>query len=63
MWLCATRGLAQPVADPTVPDEPAGVEPVALIAQADDGEAVADARDFDPGHQPRRALRNGGQTR
>lgn len=34
MWLCATCGLAQLVADPTVPDEPRGVEPAALVEQA-----------------------------
>jgi C-methyltransferase C-terminal domain/Putative zinc binding domain len=36
MWLCASCGLAQLVADPTVPDEPRGAEPAALIAQAAD---------------------------
>jgi hypothetical protein len=34
MWLCARCGLAQLVADPTVPEEPKGVEPAALVAQA-----------------------------
>ena len=34
MWLCAACGLAQLVADPTVPEEPRGAEPAALIAQA-----------------------------
>jgi hypothetical protein len=34
MWLCARCGLAQLLADPTVPEEPKGVEPAALIAQA-----------------------------
>ncbi len=38
MWLCSSCGLAQLVADPTVPDEPRGTEPAALVAQA--GEAV-----------------------
>lgn len=34
MWLCAQCGLAQLIADSTVPEEPKGVEPAALIAQA-----------------------------
>jgi len=36
MWLCSSCGLAQLVADSTVPEEPKGTEPVALIAQAGD---------------------------
>ena len=36
MWLCATCGLAQLAADPTVPEEPRGAEPAALVAQARD---------------------------
>ena len=36
MWLCSSCGLAQLVADPTVPDEPRGAEPAALVAQAAD---------------------------
>lgn len=36
MWLCADCGLAQLVEDPTTPDEPRGVEPAALVAQAVD---------------------------
>ncbi|AHI01785.1 class I SAM-dependent methyltransferase [Kutzneria viridogrisea] len=36
MWLCADCGLAQLVEDPTTPDEPRGVEPAALVAQAED---------------------------
>src|ERR1700726_4127523 len=36
MWLCSSCGLAQLVADPTVPEEPRGTEPAALIAQAAD---------------------------
>lgn len=35
MWLCAACGLAQLVADPTVPEEPRGAEPAALVAQAE----------------------------
>jgi len=34
MWLCSACGLAQLVADPTVPEEPRGAEPAALVAQA-----------------------------
>jgi C-methyltransferase C-terminal domain/Putative zinc binding domain len=36
MWLCSSCGLAQLVADPTVPEEPRGTEPAALVAQAAD---------------------------
>jgi SAM-dependent methyltransferase len=36
MWLCAACGLAQLLADPTVPEEPRGAEPAALVAQAAD---------------------------
>ena len=36
MWLCGSCGLAQLMTDPTVPEEPKGTEPAALIAQADD---------------------------
>jgi C-methyltransferase-like protein/putative zinc binding protein/methyltransferase family protein len=39
MWLCSSCGLAQLMADPTVPEEPRGTEPAALVAQA--AEAVA----------------------
>jgi C-methyltransferase C-terminal domain/Putative zinc binding domain/Methyltransferase domain len=39
MWLCSSCGLAQLLADPTVPEEPRGAEPAALVAQA--AEAVA----------------------
>ena len=34
MWLCSSCGLAQLVADPTVPAEPRGAEPAALVTQA-----------------------------
>jgi len=37
--LCSSCGLAQLLADPTVPDEPRGVEPAALVAQATDAAA------------------------
>jgi C-methyltransferase C-terminal domain/Putative zinc binding domain len=36
MWLCSGCGLAQLAADPTVPEEPRGAEPAALVAQAAD---------------------------
>ncbi|SDN56534.1 class I SAM-dependent methyltransferase [Allokutzneria albata] len=36
MWLCAGCGLAQLLSDPTVPEEPRGAEPAALVAQARD---------------------------
>lgn len=44
MWLCSSCGLAQLVTDPTVPEEPRGIEPAALVAQAADAaERVAEA--------------------
>ena len=36
MWLCRSCGLAQLLADPTVPEEPKGSESAALVAQAED---------------------------
>jgi hypothetical protein len=36
MWLCASCGLAQLLYDPTIPEEPKGAEPAALVAQAQD---------------------------
>jgi hypothetical protein len=36
MWLCSRCGLAQLLDDPTVPEEPKGSEPAALVAQAAD---------------------------
>jgi hypothetical protein len=36
MWLCSACGLAQLAVDPTVPAEPRGAEPAALVAQAAD---------------------------
>jgi hypothetical protein len=36
MWLCSTCGLAQLAADTTVPAEPRGAEPAALMRQAED---------------------------
>ena len=44
MWLCSSCGLAQLLADLTVPEEPRGTEPTALVAQAADAvERVAAA--------------------
>src|ERR1700745_645199 len=44
MWLCSSCGLAQLLADPTIPEEPRGPEPAALVAQAADAVArVAEA--------------------
>jgi SAM-dependent methyltransferase len=44
MWLCSSCGLAQLLADPTIPEEPRGTEPTALVAQAADAVArVAEA--------------------
>jgi C-methyltransferase C-terminal domain/Putative zinc binding domain len=36
MWLCGHCGLAQLLEDPTVPEEPRGAEPAALVEQAAD---------------------------
>src|SRR5262249_16605710 len=36
MWLCSRCGLAQLLDDPTVPEEPRGAEPAALVEQAAD---------------------------
>jgi hypothetical protein len=36
MWLCSSCGLAQLLTDPTVPEEPRGAEPAALVAQAEE---------------------------
>lgn len=36
MWLCTACGLAQLLVDPTVPEEPRGAEPAALVEQAAD---------------------------
>jgi len=39
MWLCSSCALAQLLTDPTVPEEPKGTEPAALVAQAADAVA------------------------
>jgi SAM-dependent methyltransferase len=50
MWLCAACGLAQLLADPTVPEEARGAEPAALVAQAADAvNRVATAGLLKPG--------------
>ena len=46
MWLCSSCGLAQLLADPTVPEEPRGTEPAALVAQAADAVAQVAAAGF-----------------
>ena len=52
MWLCSSCGLAQLVADPTVPEEPRGTEPAALVAQAVDAvDRVARAGLLADGHR------------
>ncbi|HEX6522209.1 MAG TPA: methyltransferase domain-containing protein [Streptosporangiaceae bacterium] len=50
MWLCSACGLAQLLEDPTVPEEPKGAEPVALVEQAEDAvRRVAAAGMLPPG--------------
>lgn len=50
MWLCARCGLAQLLDDPTVPEEPKGTEPAALVKQAADAvNRVATAGLLTPG--------------
>ena len=36
MWLCSSCGLAQLLGEPTMAEEPRGIEPAALVAQAAD---------------------------
>jgi hypothetical protein len=50
MWLCSSCGLAQLLADPTVPEEPRGAEPAALVAQAADAVARVAQAGLLPGH-------------
>src|SRR5690242_1592790 len=50
MWLCSSCGLAQLLADPTVPEEPRGTEPAALVAQAADAVERVSAAGFLPAH-------------
>jgi len=51
MWLCASCGLAQLVEDPTVADEPRGIEPQALVRQAAEAvDRLADAGLLSAGH-------------
>lgn len=49
MWLCSSCGLAQLLADPTVPEEPKGTEPAALVAQAVDAVERVDRAGLLPG--------------
>jgi C-methyltransferase C-terminal domain/Putative zinc binding domain len=46
MWLCASCGLAQLVADPMVAEEPRGNEPAALVDQAADAVARVGAAGY-----------------
>jgi hypothetical protein len=46
MWLCATCHLAQLVEDPTTPEEPRGLEPEALVRQAEEAVAAMSAAGF-----------------
>jgi len=48
MWLCSSCGLAQLLTDPTVPEEPRGAEPAALVAQAEDAVRRVAAADWLP---------------
>lgn len=48
MWLCSSCGLAQLLTDPTVPEEPRGAEPAALVAQAEDAVRRVAAADLLP---------------
>jgi hypothetical protein len=49
MWLCSSCGLAQLLADPTVPEEPRGTEPAALVWQAADAVQRVAAAGWLPG--------------
>lgn len=50
MWLCSSCGLAQLLSDATAPEEPRGIEPAALVAQASDAvRRVASAGLLRPG--------------
>lgn len=55
MWLCGSCGLAQLFVDPTVPEEPRGAEPAALIEQAADAVARVAAAGWLSGHDVRMA--------
>jgi C-methyltransferase C-terminal domain/Putative zinc binding domain/Methyltransferase domain len=50
MWLCSSCGLAQLLADPTVPEEPRGTEPAALVSQAADAVQRVAAAGWLPEH-------------
>jgi C-methyltransferase C-terminal domain/Putative zinc binding domain len=52
MWLCAACGLAQLLEDPTVPEEPRGAEPSALVEQAADAVARVAAAGWLPATGP-----------
>ena len=44
MWLCSSCGLAQLLTDPTVPEEPRGTEPAALVAQHPPASSLSESR-------------------
>ena len=48
LWLCSKCGLAQLLEDPTIPEEPKGVEPQALILQAAAAVSCVEAAGFLP---------------
>lgn len=50
MWLCSSCGLAQLLTDPTVPEEPKGTEPAALVAQAAEAVDRVAAAGYLPDH-------------
>lgn len=50
LWLCANCGLAQLAEDPTEPDEPRGVEPLALVRQSEQAVAGVAAAGLLPAH-------------
>lgn len=52
MWLCAGCGLAQLAEDSTVPDEPRGQEPAALVEQAADAVSRVAAAGLLPAGSP-----------
>lgn len=51
MWLCSSCGLAQLLCDLTVPEEPTGREPAALVAQAADAVERVAAFGWLPAHR------------
>ena len=56
MWLCSHCGMAQLLDDPTVPEEPKGTEPAALVAQAADAVALVAAAGLLPARARSRSV-------